>query len=208
MSFASFLLKGAIIGFCVAAPVGPIGVLCIRRTLQFGRWSGLFTGLGAALAGAFYGGIGAFGLTFVSESLIAHQLWLKLIGGLFLIYLGVKTFLTKSAKKHSTVSHKTLLNDFISTFFLTLTNPMTIISYLAIFTGFGVSNMPRQYSHSSWLVLGIFLGATFWWMILSEGITFFREKVSQKAMLWINRIAGCIIAIFGIAALISIVAMH
>lgn len=204
MSDASFFLKGAIIGFSIAAPVGPIGILCIRKTLQYGRWSGLFSGLGAAVADMLYGIVGAFGLTLISNALLAHQFWLRLIGGIFLIYLGGKTFFAKPTEKVSAVSHKTLLSDFISTFFLTLTNPMTILSYLAIFAGLGLTGIQSNYSHATWLVLGVFIGALLWWIILSEGVTFFRKRVSQKVMTWINRIAGSFIVAFGIAALITI----
>jgi threonine/homoserine/homoserine lactone efflux protein len=198
-----FFLKGLILGFSIAAPVGPIGILCIRRTLQFGRLSGFFSGLGAAAADCIYGIIAAFGLTLISNLLIANQFWLHLIGGIFLLYLGVKTAVAKAQEvTHSGVSHKTLLSDFISTFFLTITNPMTILSFLAVFAGLGLSST-GSYADSIVLVLGIFLGSAFWWLLLSEGVTFFRKKMSQKIMIWINRCAGVIIIGFGIASLLS-----
>src|SRR5262245_29758963 len=121
----SFFIKGIILGFSIAAPVGPIGILCVRKTLQFGRLSGFFSGLGAAAADTVYGIIAAFGLTFISNLLLAGQFWLRLLGGLFLIYLGLKTFLSKPPKPENALSHKTLVGDFVSTFFLTMTNPMT-----------------------------------------------------------------------------------
>ncbi len=127
----SFLWRGLILGFAIAAPVGPIGILCIRRTLQFGRFSGLFSGLGAAAADMVYAIIAAFGLTFISNVLIAGRLWMQLVGGLFLLYLGWKTYFAPVSEKTGTVSHTSLWNDFISTFFLTITNPMTILSYLS-----------------------------------------------------------------------------
>lgn len=199
----SFLIKGILLGFSVAAPVGPIGVLCIRRTLQFGRLSGLFTGLGAAAADTVYGIIAAFGLTFVSNFLLAGQFWFQTIGGLFLIYLGVKTFSSKVLATESRVTHKTLLNDFVSTFFLTLTSPMTILSYVAIFAGLGLSNTSGDYLDAALLVLGVTLGSALWWLLLSEGVTLFRKKISQQVMTWINRFAGTLIATFGILALIN-----
>ncbi len=122
----SFLTKGIILGFSMAAPVGPIGILSIRKTLQFGRLSGFFSGLGAAVADTIYGVIAAFGLTLISNVLLAGQFWLRLIRGAFLIYLGLKTFIAKPTKKTTEVSHKNFSNDFISTFFLIITNPMTI----------------------------------------------------------------------------------
>src|SRR5690348_5648959 len=134
-----FFLKGLILGFSIAAPVGPIGVLCIRKTLQFGRFSGLFSGLGAAAADAIYAVIAGFGLTFVSNFLLAGQYWFQLIGGVFLLYLGWKTFVAKPEEQSNHLSHSNLLHDFASTFFLTLTNPMTILSFLAVFAGLGLS---------------------------------------------------------------------
>jgi threonine/homoserine/homoserine lactone efflux protein len=200
----NFFTKGLILGFTIAAIVGPIGILCIRRTLQFGRWSGLFSGLGAALADAVYALIAAFGLTFISNFLIAGQFWLQLIGGGFLLYLGWKTFCTKPNPQEGKVTHKTLMRDFISTFFLTLTNPTTILSFLAIFAGLGLATFQGDYSQASVLVLGVFLGSSVWWLLLSEGLTFFRKKVSQKVMRWINRIAGAVIAGFGLVTLASL----
>lgn len=144
-----FFLKGLILGFSIAAPVGQIGVLCIRKTLQFGRLSGLFSGLGAAAADAIYAVIAAFGLTLISNFLIAGQFWFRLIGGVFLLYLGWKTFFAQPYSQTQKVSHTTLLNDFISTFFLTLTNPMTILSFLAVFAGLGLSNVEGDYLQAS-----------------------------------------------------------
>ncbi len=105
-------LKGAVLGFAIAAPVGPIGILCIRKTLQYGRWSGLFSGLGAAVADTLYGAVAAFGLTLISGYLIMGEFWLRLIGGAFLFYLGMSTYYAKVEKKDRPVTHKTILTDF------------------------------------------------------------------------------------------------
>lgn len=199
-----FLLKGMILGFSIAAPVGPIGILCIRRTLEYGRFSGLCSGLGAAVADTVYGIIAAFGLTVISDVLLKEQFWLRVIGGAILIYLGAKTFLAKPIKKTHKVSHTSLLNDFISTFFLTIANPMTILSYIAVFAGLGFAYTGGNYEHATWLVVGVFIGCTLWWIILSEGVTLFRKQVSRKVMHWINRIAGIVIACFGLIAWASI----
>lgn len=204
-SEVGFLLKGIILGFSIAAPVGPIGILCIRRTLQFGRFSGLFSGLGAAAADVIYAVVAAFGLTFISNMLMAGQFWLRLIGGLFLLYLGWKTFFAKVNDRTKEVAHTSLAGDFISTFFLTITNPMTILSFLAVFAGLGLSSMNSTYLEASSLVVGVFLGSAAWWLILSEGVTLFRKKVSEKVMKWVNYFAGAIIIAFGITALITII---
>jgi threonine/homoserine/homoserine lactone efflux protein len=198
-----FLLKGLILGFSIAAPVGPIGILCIRRTLQFGRFSGFFSGLGAAFADAVYAVIAAFGLTIISDFLLASHFWLRLIGGAFLMYLGWKTFRAKPLAEPKKISHTTLPGDFISTFVLTIINPLTILSFLAVFASLGLSTIKADYMEAVSLVLGVFLGSTFWWLLLSEGVTLFRKNISQKLMTWINHIAGLIIFGFGIAALLS-----
>lgn len=192
-----FLFKGIILGFSIAAPVGPIGILCIRKTLQFGRFSGFLSGLGAAAADTIYGVISAFGLTLISDFLVSGKFWFHIIGGFFLLFLGGRTFLAKPIEMDQKVSHKTLVGDFISTFFLTLANPLTILSFVAVFAGLGLS---ENRGSAPLLVLGVFLGSTLWWLILSEGVTFFRKKITQKVMIWVNRIAGLIIMGFGIAA--------
>lgn len=191
------LIKGILIGFSIAAPVGPIGLVCIRRTLQFGRLSGFFSGLGAAVADTLFGAISAFGLTLISDLLIAGRFWLHLFGGFFLLFLGSKTFLNKPFDTSKAVTHKTLFGDFISTLFLTLANPLTILSFVAIFAGVGLS---EHQGSAPFLVLGVFFGSTLWWLLLSEGVTLFRKKISQEVMVWVNRVAGLIIIGFGILA--------
>lgn len=200
-----FFLKGILLGFSMAAPVGPIGILCIRKTLQYGRFSGLFSGLGAAMADTVYGLIAAFSLTLLSNFLLTQQFTLRLLGGVFLSFLGSRTFFAvplDPSRAH--VSHKTLLADFVSTFFLTLSNPLTLLSFVAFFAGLGLVHVSDQYQNSLMLILGIFLGSSFWWILVSEGITLFRDRMNRRVMSWINRIAGMIIITFGIATLISL----
>src|SRR6266705_458537 len=134
----SFLLRGVAIGFSIAAPVGPIGVLCIRRTLAQGRLCGFVTGLGAATADAVYGCIAGFGLTAVSNLLVSQQTWLRLLGGLFLCYLGGKPFFDKPVEKSALSSGGAVTGAYASPFVLTLTNPMTILSFAAVFAGLGL----------------------------------------------------------------------
>ena len=128
-------LRGLAIGFSIAAPGGPIGVLCIRRTLAEGRVSGLVSGLGAATADTIYGCFAAFGLTSISYFLVSQQVGMRLIGGVFLCYLGIKTLLARPAQQAASGKGNGLFGDFSSAFFLTLTNPMTIIAFAAIFAG-------------------------------------------------------------------------
>ncbi len=200
----SFLVRGFVIGFSIAAPVGPIGVLCMRRTLAEGRAAGLVSGLGAACADAIYGCVAGFGLTFISSFLVNQQLWLRLVGGVFLCYLGVKTLLAKPTREAAFGQGKSLAGAFASTFLLTLTNPMTILSFAAIFAGLGLANTSGNYGSAGVLVLGVFTGSASWWLILSNFVGIFRERFKQWGLQWINRISGAIITVFGLAALLSV----
>ena len=201
----TFLLRGLAIGFSIAAPVGPIGVLCIRRTLAEGRASGLVSGLGAATADAIYGCIAGFGLAFISNFLVSQQVWLRRIGGVFLCYLGLKALLAKSAEQAASVKGKGLVSAYASTFFLTITNPMTIISFAAVFAGLGLASTSGNYESAGVLVLGVFIGSALWWFILIGGVGVFREKFNPHGLQWVNRISGAIITGFGLFALLSIV---
>jgi threonine/homoserine/homoserine lactone efflux protein len=200
----SFLLNGIIIGFSIAAPVGPIGVLCIRRTLAEGRIYGLISGLGAATADAIYGCIAGFGLTIISNFLISQHFWLRLVGGCFLCFLGVKTFVAVPPEQTALAKGKGLFKAYTSTFFLTLTNPMTILSFLAIFAGLGIGSTSQNYVLAAMLILGVFFGSALWWLILSGGVNLFRKRVTSSGLRWINRISGAIIIVFGVIALFSL----
>ena len=200
-----FMLRGLVIGFSVAAPVGPIGVLCIRRSLAEGHASGFVSGLGAATADALYGCVAGFGLTFISNILIHQQIWIRLIGGLFLCALGVKTFLASPAKEGAPSRGRGLAGAYVSTFFLTLTNPMTIFSFAAIFAGLGIVGRERNYGSAGALVLGVFMGSGLWWLILSSAVGRLWRKIDATGLSWVNRASGAILIIFGLLALLSTV---
>jgi threonine/homoserine/homoserine lactone efflux protein len=199
----AFLAKGLAIGFCIAAPVGPIGVLCIRRSLAEGMAAGLATGLGAATADAAYGAVAAFGLTAISEFLVGQKFWLSLIGGIFLCYLGVRTFFSRPAERAANVGGSGLPGAYVSTLFLTLTNPMTILSFVAVFAGIGFGT-GKSYANASVLVLGVFVGSAAWWLILSSGVGLLRPRVNATWMRAVNQVSGAIICGFGIYVLARI----
>ena len=205
----TFLLRGLLIGFSIAAPVGPIGVLCIRRTLADGRAAGLVSGLGAATADAIYGSVAAFGLTIISSFLLGQRLWLGLIGGLFLCYLGLRTFLAPPAQqappseRAAAESGGGLAGAYGSTFFLTLTNPMTILSFVAIFAGLGLASAEHDYSTAAVLVTGVFSGSALWWLGLSSGINLLRARFTPGSLRWVNRLSGIVIGGFGLFAIAS-----
>jgi threonine/homoserine/homoserine lactone efflux protein len=192
-------LKGCAIGLSIAAPVGPIGILCIRRSLAHGARTGFFTGLGAAAADGIYGAVAAFGLTAVSGFLVEQQIWLRLIGGAFLFYLGLKTFLSRPTDKVATPA--TDAGAFTSTLFLTLTNPMTIFSFVGIFVGLGVAAEKNNYLAAIVITAGVFLGSAFWWLFLSNGAAYFRSRITPAWMQNVNRLSGTIIMAFALAAI-------
>ncbi len=199
-----FLLKGLLIGFTVAAPVGPIGILCINRTLSKGRLTGFVSGLGAASADAIYGCIAAFGLTFIISFLISQKLWLQLIGGLFLCYLGIQTYRSRPAGHAASARGGGLLKSYTSVFFLTVTNPMTILFFIGIFSGIGLGKSSFDMGSALLMVTGVFLGSAAWWLSLSFGVSLFRKRFSDDSLAWINRLSGIIVFGFGVFALLKL----
>lgn len=197
-----FLWKGLLLGFSVAAPVGPIGVLCIRRTLQLGPKYGFLTGLGAATADCIYGLIAGFGLASVASSLFEHQHWIRLIGGLFLLYLGWKILFAHPAVINNADVRRGLVAAYGSSFLLTITNPMTILSFAAAFAGLGLgATSESSPSGGFFLVLGVFFGSALWWLILSYGTCKLKHGIKERQMYWVNRLSGTIILGFAVVAL-------
>jgi threonine/homoserine/homoserine lactone efflux protein len=199
-----YLMKGLIIGLSIAVPVGPIGILCIRRTLNQGRVIGFLSGLGAATADALYGAIAGFGLTFLSNFLTGHQTWLRLIGGGLLCIIGVRTFVSKPAEQGATVEGKSLWRAYLSTFFLTVTNPMTILFFAAVFAGLGVGSASDYYGSAAVLVVGVFTGSALWWLFLAGFTGLLRGLFNFRRLQWLNRISGLIIIGFGLFAFLSL----
>jgi threonine/homoserine/homoserine lactone efflux protein len=201
----SVFVRGLAIGFGIAAPVGPIGILCIRRTIVDGRAVGFAAGLGAATADALYGAVAAFGLTLVSRALVGQRVWLQAVGGLFLCYLGVRTWMAAPAATAAVTRREPgLVTAWATTFALTVTNPTTILSFAAIFAGLGLGGGAGGYGSASLMVVGVFLGSAFWWLLLSSGVGFLRSSVRPTHLRWVNRGAAVIIAAFGLGALLSL----
>jgi len=196
------LTKGIILGFSIALVFGPIGVLCLRRAIAEGFWSGIFTGFGAAFADATYGAIAAFGLTMISDFLLGKTLLLSFVGGPYLIHLGYATLRKKPEFVSVTLEKSSLLKKFISTFFLTMVNPLTILPFLVLFAGLSIPS--GSIFLSSVLVLGVLFGSMIWWILLSSLGTILKYKlVSEAGITWINRISGTIIAGFGVTVIIK-----
>lgn len=197
----SLFFHGLALGFSIAAPVGPIGILCIQRTLTQGQLHGFVSGLGAATADAVYGSLAAFGLTAITGYLVAQTEWLRVVGVIFLCYLGIKTFLTRSATPSQITQKGGGASAYASTFVLTLTNPMTILAFIAIFAGLGLAETTQSYTSAGLLVWGVFTGSALWWLLLSSGATLFRHKLDARRLTWINKGAGVIIVVFGLIIL-------
>jgi threonine/homoserine/homoserine lactone efflux protein len=197
-------LRGFIIGLLINAPVGPIGILCIRRSFAEGRILGFVSGVGVATVDAIYAVVAAFGLTFISNFLIHQQLWIRLFGGFLLLGLGMKIFRARSEKEVASPKAVGLSGAYVSMFFVTLTNPVTFLSIAAIFAGLGVPGMSEHYTPIIALVFGLFIGSILWWLLLSHGIHLLHQKATHLELKWVNRISGVLIFGFGLVILLSL----
>jgi threonine/homoserine/homoserine lactone efflux protein len=198
-----YLLKGIIIGFSLAAPVGPIGVLCIRRTIAHGSKRGLIVGLSAAAADMVYGIVAAFGITLVSNFISNQQHWIRLVGGCILLILGYHTLRSHPSTDTTTQETNGQTRIFLSTFLLTLTNPMTMFAFAAVFAGIGVEKALNNHWTASLLVAGVFLGSLTWFSSLTALVHFFKENISNNGIVLINKIAGSLLILFGALSLWS-----
>ena len=196
--------KAMAIGFMVAAPVGPVGVLCVRRALTHGIILGMMSGLGAASADAVFGAVAAFGLTAVSDFLVQHQFWLRLIGGILLVALGI-TLYRRSPHDNEANCKYALgpVSAFASTFVLTASNPATVVGFGAIFAGLGLAGLENSFLMAGLLVLGVFTGSAVWWLALSLLVALFRKTINLSRLPLINRLAGLVIFACGLLALFA-----
>jgi len=197
-------LKGIFIGFAMAVPIGPIGIMCVRKTLTEGRLRGLIIGLGAATADLLYGCVAAFGLTYISNVISTERIWIRLIGGTLLLFLGVRTYRARPADPKLHAHSSGMLGSYFYIVFLTLTNPLTIFAFIAVFAALGLANEVNIFSGLS-LVLGVFIGSGLWFLLLSSGVTLFRKKLDILGLQWVNRIAGILIILSGVIAIVSVI---
>lgn len=204
MEFWNFFFKGIFVGFVIAAPVGPIGIMCIHRTICQGKLAGYVSGLGAALADTFFGGIAAFGFGFIVGPLMEHNNWLRFVGGVVLCLIGLRPMFTRKLPPPATRDRKGLFGDFASAFLVTLTNPITVISFAAIYAAM---NIPHLADHLRWgvaLTVGVFVGAAVWWLLLTVVAGTLHGRVAERGVLWINRVSGAVILAFGVLLLVSL----
>ena len=194
---SALFLKGLAFGFLLAATVGPMWVLCLRRTLAFGAATGLASGMGIAVADGVYGAVAAFGLTAISGVLLAQAFWIGLGGAVFLVWLGVKTLLARPSAGGEEAKPASLAQAFLSTLALTLANPPTILAFAAIFAGLGLA-ASADYAAAAAITLAVFLGSASWWLILALGAGRLRARLDARLLRGINLVSGA--TILGFAA--------
>lgn len=199
-------IQSFIIGLAIAAPVGPIGVLCIQRTLAQGTLHGFVSGMGAATADALYGCMIAFGLAALSGFLLGISDVLSIAGGFFLIYLGVRTLFFSAAPdvtSHHIKTYHGLLHDYLTTLMLTLANPLTMLAFIGIFAGIG-RDMTASDASVTWLIVsGVFLGSAAWWLTLSGSVGLLRTRIRPHLLIWVNRLSGGVIILFAVRILLT-----
>lgn len=196
--------RGLALGLAVAAPVGPMSLLCMRRTLAVGFSAGLLSGLGVASADALYGAVAAFGLVAVSSVLVSHALWLRLIGGAALIYLGIKTVRARPAAATTSSDASSPVGMYASMLALTLTNPTTVLSFAGLFASVGLAEAGGDPTSATAMVLGVFVGSAAWWLALTGGISLARRRLTTGLGHTINRLSGLALVVLGLLALTSL----
>lgn len=200
----TLFLKGLVIGLLIAAPVGPINIMCVRRTIVHGRVAGLISGIGAAAADTILGAIAIFGLAFVTSFLLEERFWLALAGAAFLLCLGIRSLVRPPPKLVSGRDPSSLIGDFTSTLLLTLSNPITIVSFFGIFAAFGV-DADERIGIEDWAVLiGVFGGSMSWWLILTGLAGLFHGRFTETGLMWANRVAGVIMLVFAAIVLVEV----
>jgi threonine/homoserine/homoserine lactone efflux protein len=205
--FLMLIAKGILIGLLVSIPLGPIGVLVIQRTVNKSRMAGLLTGMGAALSDTVYAIVAGFSLTFVIDFIRAHEMLFQVIGALVVLALGIHIFLTNPVKdiRRNRLRGSTHFQDIVSSFLVTLSNPLTVFVFLAVFTSSGVVVSLEHPYYSLFVILGIFSGAFLWWFSLSGIVSLFRHKINLRILWWINKTAGAIIILFVLITVIVVV---
>ncbi len=189
----------------VSAPLGPMGVLCIQRTINKGMLSGVISGLGAIAADIIYASVAGFGITFIVNFLDANQLIIRSLGGVVLIIFGIAVFRSNPVKqiRRQRTRKTSYFSDFMSSFLVTVTNPITVVVFGLAFASVGLNKNPSAQS-VTFMLFAVFCGALVWWVGLSSFVNIFRKRIRLRNLWWINKISGVIVSIFGIAVFISI----
>ncbi|HEY4135958.1 MAG TPA: LysE family transporter [Alphaproteobacteria bacterium] len=204
MDVTTMFWKGLLVGVIIAAPVGPVAVMCIHRAIAQGKLAGYVSGFGAACADAIYGAIAAFSVGFLMGPLLNHNAWVRFAGGTLLCLIGLRAMLTRRTPPPATRDREKLFSDFASAFVVTLTNPTTVISFAAIFAAINIPHIADHPRLGAVLTFGVLLGATLWWFLLTTVAALFHGRVTERGMLWITRVSGVVIFAFGALLLLSL----
>jgi threonine/homoserine/homoserine lactone efflux protein len=200
-------IKGIVAGFIIAAPVGPVGILCVQRTLAKGMPVGLTAGFGGAVADTIFGAVAAFGLTFIADFLLRNETWMRLGGGVLLLALGLHGCFKQVSVAAAPPSVRGAAGDGVSAFILTITNPITMLTFSPVFLAVGAV-VPQDDRPAAWsLILGVFAGSCLWWLMLCALAEVFRRKLNSARMLIIHRISAGMILFFGVVVLLSTTAL-
>lgn len=195
-------VRGLILGFTIAAAVGPITLLVVRRTIDHGGIYGFASGLGVATADATYGAIAAFGLTAITSVLTSYHALLGVIGGAVIVVLGIRIARSHPGAPVANGGRPGLAGAFASIYALTMTNPLTIVLYAGVFAGIGFV-AGATFFDAAVLTLAVWAGSTLWWVILCAAVAWLRSRVSQSALMWVNRVSGGALVVFGLLAVIA-----
>ena len=202
MRAIELLIGGIIVGLMIAMPVGPVNILCIRRTIGAGWRSGVISGVGAAAADMLYGGIAGFSITLVIQFLVREQFWIRLFGGILLVVIGIFYFFKRPVALDARLQDRgSAYSDIRSAFLLTLTNPTTVLSFVALLAALGMGAQ-RLWWLTVFLVGGVFCGSMMWWIVLSVIVNHFRDRFNDRLLLLMNRFAGVAIGGFGVATFV------
>ncbi|MGC9954409.1 MAG: LysE family transporter [Rhizomicrobium sp.] len=207
MNYVLLIVSGVLIGLIAAVPIGPVNLICIRRTLQCGSFHGFVAGLGAALGDGVFASITAFGFTAVAQLIVGFSTALQLIGGLLLLSFGIRTFYTPpprfderlAANENGTSSH---VRGMGTTFVLTISNPATLFGFTALFAGLGgLAGENASFFAAAFVVLGVFAGSTLWWLTLTTVVGLLHARIDDGIVRIINEISGAVVALFGVVVL-------
>ncbi|MFZ5941409.1 MAG: LysE family translocator [Bacteroidota bacterium] len=200
------LLKGILAGWLVSIPLGPVGVLCIQRTINKGRLAGFISGLGATFADTIFAVIAGLGITFIVKFIEEKQVYFQTLGGIIVIIIGINLFVSSPVKQYKMIRRgkHTILRDLISVFFLTFSNPLTILFFIAFFAGVNLASGTMEIEHVGMMVLGVASGSASWWFLLSGTVSLFRNRVRLKNIWWINKVTGVLLFVIGLGVIASV----
>jgi threonine/homoserine/homoserine lactone efflux protein len=207
LKLVELFIKGIILGYLASIPIGPIAILCVQRTLSKGRLSGFISGLGASTADTLLSIIAGLGLSFIIDFINDYTYIFKFLGGMLVIFIGLRIFFKNPIQQYRAkqMRRTTLPKDYVTTLILTLSNPLNIFLYLAVFTAFNVVKGVSTFEQFTAVFVGVFFGTSLWWYTLSSIVSRYHDRFNIRNLWWLNKISGIIILILGFVTLVSII---